>query len=160
MDCVAAVKVRYCFILISQTPEQGLRPAFEIAENSLRRTNIYCCISTGSQIWNECWCKVGHPLHAQLPADDRVKQTISTRLWLHLELKAIWETEVEDLNLLHASVPVSPLKSRNKLSCSNTAFSNTSPYFIFNSKCTPGIIFLFLTLTMSLSFPPKPSLSH
>lgn len=84
----------------------------------------------------------------------------SNRLWLHPELKVIWETEVEDLNLLHASLLLSLLKSRNKLSCSNTAFSNTSPYFIVNSKCSLKINFLFLTLSVSLSFSPKPSSSH
>lgn len=64
MDCVAAVKARYCFTVISQKAEQCLRPAFEIGENSLRRTNVYCCISKGSQNWNECWRRVGRPLHA------------------------------------------------------------------------------------------------
>lgn len=74
------------------------------------------------------------------------KQTyISTRLWLHLELKVIWEAEVEDLNLLHASALVSLLKSRNKLSCLNTPFKNTSSYFIVNSKYTLKINFMFLT---------------
>lgn len=52
---------------------------------------------------------------------------ISTGMWLQLELEVIWEKEIEDLNLLQASTSVSLLRSRNNLSCSSTAFSNTVP---------------------------------
>lgn len=86
---------------------------------------------------------------------------ISTSLWLNLELKVIWETEVEDQNLLHTSILVSLLKSRNKLSCSNTAFSNASPYLTVNFKRTLKINLVILTHPHHKAFiPPKPTPSY
>lgn len=84
---------------------------------------------------------VGGPDSLQLPSSKH----ISTGLWLHLELEVIWEKEIEDLNLLQASMSLSLLRSRNNLSCSSTAFSKACPYFIINSKFTLEMNFLFLT---------------
>lgn len=81
MDCVAVVK-KY-IIVISQKAEQCLRLEFEIGLNSLQRTNIYCCVSKGNR--TRMNTGASGPPRLCLASS----RHISTRPWLHLELKVI-----------------------------------------------------------------------